>query len=90
MGLDILISLAHIIHKAVCNTPFLATEPGCKDFSEQLKLKNTCSAGRFRWKSVAAPIWKGEKFAFDTDWHREQHCYSSAHDVFPASWRRDS
>ena len=41
MGLEILISLAHIIHKAVCNTPFLATEPGCKDFSEQLKLKNT-------------------------------------------------
>ena len=41
MGLDILISLAHIIHEAVCNTPFLATEPGCKDFSEQLKLKNT-------------------------------------------------
>ena len=41
MGLDILIRLAHIIHEAVCNTPFLATEPGCKDFSEQLKLKNT-------------------------------------------------
>ena len=41
MGLDILISLAHIIHKAVCNTPFLATEPGCKDFAENLKLKNT-------------------------------------------------
>jgi hypothetical protein len=41
LGLDILISLAHIIHEAVCNTPFLATEPGCKDFSEQLKLKNT-------------------------------------------------
>ena len=41
LGLDILLRLAHIIHKAVCNTPFLATEPGCKDFSEQLKLKNT-------------------------------------------------
>jgi hypothetical protein len=41
MGLDILIRLAHIIHEAVCNTPFLATEPGCKDFSEHLKLKNT-------------------------------------------------
>ena len=41
MGLEILISLAHIIHKAVCNTPFLATEPGCKDFAENLKLKNT-------------------------------------------------
>jgi len=41
MGLDILIRLVHIIHEAVCNTPFLATEPGCKDFSEGLKLENT-------------------------------------------------
>ena len=41
MGLDILIRLAHIIHEAVCNTPFLATEPGCKGFSEHLKLENT-------------------------------------------------
>ena len=41
MGLDILIRLVHIIHEAVCNTPFLATEPGCKDFSDRLKLENT-------------------------------------------------
>ena len=41
MGLDILIRLAHIIHVAVCNTPFLATEPGCNGFSENLKLENT-------------------------------------------------
>ena len=41
MGLDILIRLVHIIHEAVCNTPFLATEPGCKGFSENLHLENT-------------------------------------------------
>ena len=41
MGLDILIRLAHIIHEAVCNTPFLATEPGCRGFFEHLKLENT-------------------------------------------------
>ena len=41
MGLDILVRLAHIIQEAVFNTPFLATEHGCKDFSEPLKLENT-------------------------------------------------
>jgi hypothetical protein len=41
MGLDILIRLAHIIHVAVCNTPFLAAEPGCNGFSEHLMLENT-------------------------------------------------
>jgi len=41
MGLDILLRLAHIIQEDVFNTPFLATEHGCKDFSEPLKLENT-------------------------------------------------
>jgi hypothetical protein len=41
LGLDILLRLAHIIHEAVCNSPFLATEPGCQGFSEPLSLENT-------------------------------------------------
>ena len=41
LGLDILLRLAHIIQEDVCNSPFLATEPGCQGFSEPLSLENT-------------------------------------------------
>ena len=40
LGLDILIRLADIIQEAVYNSPFLATEYGCKGFSEPLNLEN--------------------------------------------------